>query len=203
MTLTPAERSRKWRLEHIAKCVECGVIRMIKGRGLCATCYNREWRKTAKAKETIQRSNARRNPLRNGRWGRNLHHYLQSLPCTICGWIEATRDVHHIIPSSQEGDNTEGNLITLCPNHHRMADEGILTKEYLKGLIANRVIGKLGEGPARGEKHPHAKLTADEVQEIRYLVKAGATHKDVAGRYGVARNTITDIINRTNWKHLE
>lgn len=40
--------------------------------------------------------------------------------CVICGWDEATCDVHHI---NGRGDE-HSNLIMLCPNHHRVAEEG-------------------------------------------------------------------------------
>lgn len=42
--------------------------------------------------------------------------------CVVCGWDKATCDVHHI---NGRGDE-HGNLIILCPNHHRIAEEGNL-----------------------------------------------------------------------------
>ena len=39
--------------------------------------------------------------------------------CMICGWNNATCDIHHIIPKKQGGNNDNENLIVLCPNCHR------------------------------------------------------------------------------------
>ena len=41
-------------------------------------------------------------------------------------------DVHHIIPIEKGGTNKESNLIVLCPNHHRKADRGLISRERLK-----------------------------------------------------------------------
>lgn len=42
-----------------------------------------------------------------------------SLPCSICGWNEATCDLHHIIPRKNNGSDDVNNLIIVCPNCHR------------------------------------------------------------------------------------
>lgn len=39
--------------------------------------------------------------------------------CMICGWNEATCDIHHIIPKKQGGSDNNDNLIVVCPNCHR------------------------------------------------------------------------------------
>lgn len=45
-----------------------------------------------------------------------------------------------------------------------------------------------------------AKLCMDEAQEIRKCVKLGATHKEMAGRFGVISATINSIIQNKTWK---
>lgn len=60
-----------------------------------------------------------------------LYKRLQHLPCQICGWQEATRDIHHIIPVSQGGTNKEENLIVVCPNHHRMIHSKLISETQL------------------------------------------------------------------------
>jgi hypothetical protein len=59
--------------------------------------------------------------------------------CMECGWNEDTCDVHHIIPKSQDGLNTLSNAIILCPNHHKLADIGKLSKEYLQTITNNKI----------------------------------------------------------------
>lgn len=46
--------------------------------------------------------------------------------CEICGWTEASCDVHHKTPRVNGGSHKHDNLIILCPNHHRMVEEGQL-----------------------------------------------------------------------------
>lgn len=48
--------------------------------------------------------------------------------CAVCSWSEDTLDVHHILPLSKGGADEEYNLIALCPNCHRLAHKGKLTK---------------------------------------------------------------------------
>lgn len=50
--------------------------------------------------------------------------------CAICGYKE-TVHVHHIISIARGGKNSEENLITLCPNHHALADKGVITEKEL------------------------------------------------------------------------
>ena len=45
----------------------------------------------------------------------------------------------------------------------------------------------------RGERHPQAKLTSSQVEEVRRLLTCGERHQAVAGRFGVSRQTIGDI----------
>jgi hypothetical protein len=51
----------------------------------------------------------------------------------VCGWSEEVCDVHHI-----DGDRTHNaleNLVTLCPNHHRVADRA-LREGYVPAWLA-------------------------------------------------------------------
>ena len=63
--------------------------------------------------------------------------------CAICGWValeEKTtpqgkaqpargNEIHHITPIAEGGGDTADNVILLCPNHHKQADLGIITKK--------------------------------------------------------------------------
>lgn len=55
-----------------------------------------------------------------------------------CEWCEKTTDtpeVHHIEPRSEGGPNTRRNLIVLCPDCHRKADNGTPSKTKLKQKV--------------------------------------------------------------------
>ncbi len=55
--------------------------------------------------------------------------------CCICGF-DILVDVHHIEAKHLGGDDCQDNLITLCPNHHTMADRGIINAKELKNRIS-------------------------------------------------------------------
>lgn len=56
-------------------------------------------------------------------------------------------------------------------------------------------------GPS-GERHHNAKLTEADVREIRRLFAAGAACRALARRYGLSRNTMTNVVRGETWKHV-
>lgn len=55
----------------------------------------------------------------------------------------------------------------------------------------------------RGERNVRALLTAEDVRAIRAARTAGAGSSELARRYGVSQPTISQIIHRKTWKHVE
>jgi len=61
----------------------------------------------------------------------------------------------------------------------------------------------------KGEEHGNAKLTDDQVLEIRKLYKPGRHYsgkvlaKDVAKKFGISLHMVYRIVHRINWKHLK
>ena len=54
-----------------------------------------------------------------------------------------------------------------------------------------------------GEKHPCSKFTAIDVIEIRRLLGKGAvTQKELAERFGVCPQTISNVRHRKRWAHI-
>lgn len=78
----------------------------------------------------------------------NLHHrklskdaiYLRTLPCEVCGWKEASRDLHHIVSIKKGGTNDVYNLVSLCPNDHRLADYNLISQEQPRRIVNLRTI---------------------------------------------------------------
>ena len=62
---------------------------------------------------------------------------------------------------------------------------------------------KLKGRSARGESNSKAKLTEDNVQEIRRLIKDGLSSRKIAERFGVRHAAILTIKNGKNWSWLE
>jgi len=57
---------------------------------------------------------------------------------------------------------------------------------------------------ACGEKNGHAKLTDQDIRQIRKLYAGtNMTQSDIAKVFKTARNNITRIINYTRWKHIK
>ncbi len=70
---------------------------------------------------------------------KTLQRILGHLSCEICGWNDSTRDIHHILPVSQGGKNTLDNVIVLCPNHHRMIHNNLVSKEIVETTLKLRL----------------------------------------------------------------
>jgi len=77
-----------------------------------------------------------------------LRYILPKFPCLNCGWDKSSRDIHHILPVTKGGKDEISNLITLCPNCHRLAHRDLLSKEELFELLEKRTISS---SPKPGE----------------------------------------------------
>lgn len=53
-----------------------------------------------------------------------------------------------------------------------------------------------------GSVHPGSKLTEAQVMVIRGLYERGETQQSIANMYGVARQTISKVVNRKRFKHV-
>lgn len=82
----------------------------------------------------------------------------------------------------------------------------------LQNLHDARDRGRLTQGdkhwtrraPERlhGEGNPAAKLTADQVRQIRALYASGARQTHLAEDYGVTQAYISQIVHRKSWAHI-
>lgn len=54
----------------------------------------------------------------------------------------------------------------------------------------------------KGERAPTAKLTEDQVMEIRRLKASGLTQRVIAQEFGVSQGHISYIVNRRSWGHV-
>ena len=56
----------------------------------------------------------------------------------------------------------------------------------------------------RGERNPSAKLTAEDVREIRQLYASGEhSQRGLARMFGVTQGAIFQMIRRGHWGHVE
>lgn len=67
--------------------------------------------------------------------------------------------------------------------------------------MMERGRNRYGLDPRRGEANGRAKLTVEQVEEIRDRYEAGVIRqKDLANEYGVSPAMISNIIREANWK---
>jgi len=60
--------------------------------------------------------------------------------CALCGWKEASCDIHHIVAKSKGGTNNMDNLIILCPNCHRKVHFNLIVKEVMFQYTLDKVL---------------------------------------------------------------
>ncbi len=54
-----------------------------------------------------------------------------------------------------------------------------------------------------GTKNPQARITADDVRQIRALAASGTIHAEIAPRFGITRSAVTMIVERKRWAHVD
>ena len=59
------------------------------------------------------------------------------------------------------------------------------------------------ESRPRGERFPQAKLTAEVVRVIRAEHDAGTTQTALAARFAVSTHTVSEIVRRKAWRHVD
>lgn len=70
-------------------------------------------------------------------------HFL-CLVCLAKGVVSSSYlEVHHIVPLSENADLglDDDNLITLCEKCHKLADDGKIDRDYLRGMIGHTPLG--------------------------------------------------------------
>jgi DNA-binding XRE family transcriptional regulator len=109
---------------------------------------------------------------------------------------------------------TEPEVLEIVARHDAGESQSALAEDYgvSRGTINSIVAGYswrcvTGKEAVRkrrpsGEDCRYSKLTAQEVLEIVQRCEAGELQKDVAADYGVARTTISSVVNGYSWKEV-
>lgn len=86
-----------------------------------------------------------------------------------------------------------------CRNRHCVAPAHLRWATVTENLHDRDSDGTSNQG----SRHGMAKITEDDVREIRRRRAAGETGRAVAAAYGVSPAQITAITNRTAWRHVD
>lgn len=132
---------------------------------------------------------------------RQQRHRFGYLMVTLWKDGAARKDVvHRLVLTSFIGDAPFGHEcghLNSDPTDNRLVNLAWVT------AVENHAHKKLRGTTLRGEKSPHAKLTAEKVLEMRAMYSAGGiTHACLAKRYGISSAHVSTVINGKRWHHL-
>jgi hypothetical protein len=104
----------------------------------------------------------------------------------------------------KHGKIPEGLLICHhCDNPSCVRPDHLFLGTYSDNKIDADKKGRSKHIGPRGEKAGASKLTTEQVLKIRKLYQSGnLTLTKLGDKFGVAHNTIGDIIRRRTWKHI-
>jgi hypothetical protein len=122
-------------------------------------------------------------------------------------------------PSSADWARYGGRGITVCRRWHRfedfLADMGPCPDDLTLDRINNDSHYEpgncrwttweqqmLNRRSNRGERHPNAKLTVDDVSSIRRLARSGITYRAMASVFGVSSANVGYIVRGEAWREL-
>lgn len=122
-------------------------------------------------------------------------------------------------PSSADWARYGGRGITVCSRWHRfedfLADMGSCPDRLTLDRINNegdyepgncrwatREQQMLNRRSNRGDRHPNAKLTRDDVLSIRRMARYGATYRSIASAFGVSHANVGYIVRGEAWQPL-
>ena len=115
-------------------------------------------------------------------------------------WMGKTMRAHRVALSLVDGDWDNRLLVCHSCDNPRCCNPAHLWRGTNKdNMLDKKTKNRSGHGAARGEKSGTAKLTAEQVTEIRNSPLSGS---QLSRRYGVARNYIFAIKSRISWRHI-
>lgn len=101
---------------------------------------------------------------------------------------------------------THGELPVGAVVRHSCDNPACVNPEHLSsGTQADNVRDMVARGrcnPARGERHRSAKLTEEQVRELRSYSAQGVKNCDLATWYRLDRSSVSRIVSRKKWAHI-
>lgn len=128
----------KWR--SLGLCTRCGQSPQSDGRATCKDCREavkerQSQRRIAAESQGLCMRCCNRPRVDGGRdcrdcstEGRGRGYRQHAGPCVLCGFEFS--DIHHI--DEDHSNNAQSNLVSLCPNHHRLVHRGLIDSDELR-----------------------------------------------------------------------
>lgn len=94
----------------------------------------------------------------------------------------------------------------LCALHHCDVRNCVNPSHLFIGTRRDNMLDKIAKGRQfKGEQLPQAILTEDIVRNIRrvYRFRKHPYLRELAAQYGVAIETIGQVVRKDRWKHVE
>jgi len=114
-----------------------------------------------------------------------------------------TRKAHRIAWTIANGPIPEGLwVLHHCDNRKCCNPAHLYVGTNDDNMRDMRERGRAKSQPPKGEASPNAKLSEEDVREIRQLHAQGVFQEVLAQRYGVGQAQVSRIIRRVRWAHV-
>lgn len=114
--------------------------------------------------------------------------------------------VHRFSWELHQGPIPDGALVChRCDNRRCVRPDHLFLGTYSDNALDSVAKGRNYKGPRasfKGEAHPMAKLTEQQVRAIRQEYANGIKRREIATRYGISPNHVNFIARRDSWKHI-
>lgn len=199
----PTANPRPSTLRHTRiACPNCGTL-MSKTAKQCYRCYDRQRREAADSMladrfySYVEKTDGCwiwRGPTSPDGYGVLTYHNRATRAHRLAYII-----AHGAIPDGTIICHTCDNPRCVRPDH---LYAGSFSDNRRDAQERNRWARKNIENVPRGERNSKARLTEDDVRDIRTSLARGETQAAIAKRYGVKQVTISNIKLGVTWKHV-
>lgn len=115
------------------------------------------------------------------------------------GGRSKTSQVHVLVLKAFVGPRPDGYYC--CHSNGDKSDNRVSNLRY--DTPRGNCLDRITHGTClRGEKNHKSKLTTADVLHIRSLSETGVFHWKIAERFGVAKSTVSNILQKRTWCHL-
>lgn len=112
-------------------------------------------------------------------------------------WTGIREFVHRVSYRLAVGPIPDGmEVLHKCDNPPCFRPDHLFTGTHMDNMKDASVKGRL----PHGEKHRDAKVTRDQVVEIRRLYRDGTSQRKLATRFGIDKSVVSRLVTRKTWK---